>query len=556
MVEAFSLDDLALLCDDLGVDAENIPGKDHGKSYWTAQIIRYFERQGRLPDLLKRLAEVRPAVQWAYTPGEDEADLDETPATQGDVITARTGDVAGNVAVGKNVVQIGTLVIPAWPLALVGVVAIVLLVALTQASRGVSALRPPPTVPARMGGLFNVAVADFGQQAADGSVRPSEDGQKLAQLLFESLDQEFKSLPTTVAQDFKPQVRFGGLGLVADDTQAEALAKRVGADVVIYANLTPAQNAAALAPRFYVAPLRNEADEIVGRYELGAPIPLRLPLDNREALALNQALNYRQKLLSRFTLGLMYDLLGRPEQALTVFTSTLDELKTRPETEGREVLLYFIGRANLFLQRPSDAEAAFEEALNMAPDYARAYVGLGGVYFQRAQAQPPARRLAEPEAWQTALQHYQTAADRGRTAGDAQVTAKAELGLAYVYRLRGEGYLHLDAPDYPAADQDFEQAARLILGVLPTLQDQYRLLAQAHSVLGIAYEEHAYSRQQQGDTGGTRTLYTQAIAAYGDCLAQAERSPSDAILTGPQGIIPVICQPRQAAVQQALKSLE
>ncbi len=509
-----------------------------------------------MPDLLKRLAEVRPAVAWAYTPGEDEADLDDAPqGAHGDVITARTGDVTGNVAVGKNVVQIGTLNIPAWPLALVGVVALALLVALVRGVSGPTQ-RPQPTVQTRMSGLFNVAVADFGQQGADGGVRASEDGGKLAQLLFESLDQEFKSLPTTVAQDFKPQVRYGGLGLVRDDGEAAALAKHVGADVVIYANLTPSQNAASLAPRFYVAPLRNEADEIVGRYELGAPIPLRLPLDNREALALNQALNYRQKLLSRFTIGLMYDLLGRQEQALDVFTQTLDDLKTRPETEGREILLYFIGRANLFLQRPDSAEAAFQEALNQEPDYARAYVGLGGVYFQRVQAQPPAQRLAEPEAWQTALRHYQTAVERAQAASDPQVAAKAQLGLAYVYRVRGEGYLHLDAPDYPAADEDFDQTTRLILAVVPVLQDQYRLLAQAHSVLGIAYEEHAYSRQQQGDTAGARTLYTQADGAYGDCLTQAERSPSDGILTGPSGIIPVICQPRRAAVQQALKSLE
>ena len=201
-------------------------------------------------------------------------------------------------------------------------------------------------------------------------------------------------------------------------------------------------------------------------------------------------------------------------------TQTLDELKTRPETEGREVLLYFIGRANLFLQRPSDAEAAFQAALDADPKYARAYIGLGGVYYERAQEQAPAQRLAEPDAWQTALQHYQTALDRAQAASDAQVAAKAQLGLAYVYRIRGEGYLHLDTPDYPAADQDFDQTARLILAVIPTLQDQYRLLAQAHSVLGIAYEEHAYSRQQQADTAGARTLYTQAKAAYGDCLVQ------------------------------------
>ena len=56
LVESFSLEELVLLCDDLGVDSEIIPGSDAGKAYWASQIIGYFVHEDRIDDLLKRAA--------------------------------------------------------------------------------------------------------------------------------------------------------------------------------------------------------------------------------------------------------------------------------------------------------------------------------------------------------------------------------------------------------------------------------------------------------------------------------------------------------------------
>ncbi|HNL22370.1 MAG TPA: hypothetical protein PKK51_10150, partial [Rhodocyclaceae bacterium] len=221
------------------------------------------------------------------------------------------------------------------------------------------------------------------------------------------------------------------------------------------------------------------------------------------------------KILTRsggFALGLLYDLLGRPQQALDILTNTLNSVKGRPEEEGREVLLFFIGRENLLLQRPTDAEAAFNQARDVNPDYARAYIGLGGVAFQRAQAQTPEERLTTSTWLDQSLANYQTALDKAQITRDTQVIAKARLGLGYAHRLRGEAYLRQNFGD---ADKEFAQAIDLIRGVLPELSGQYRLLGQGFSALGAAYEEAAFSRQAQNDKAGARDLYQKAQDAYG-----------------------------------------
>ncbi len=536
--KAFSLEELALLCDDLGVDPEDIPGREEGKDYWISQIILYFERRNRIGDLLARAAKERPNIDWRYTP---EPEPDEPPP-QDDKPKAHIGPF-----------DVRTLPIYLGVLLLAGVVVYLARPGswrATPPTAASTAVPVTPTAQAKATGLFNVVVADFGQMDDAGQVHPSEDGEKIAQTLYDSLKTEFDNLPVGVTQDFKPTVRFGNLGLVSDDTAAQDLAYRLGADAVVYGNLTPGQPASSLIPRFYVSRLRSEADELVGSYDLGAPIPLRLPLDNDSLRGLNLTLTYRQKLLSGFALGLLYDLLGRPQQALDILTNTLNSVKGRPEEEGREVLLFFIGRENLLLQRPTDAEAAFNQARDVNPDYARAYIGLGGVAFQRAQAQTPEERLTTSTWLDQSLANYQTALDKAQITRDTQVIAKARLGLGYAHRLRGEAYLRQNFGD---ADKEFAQAIDLIRGVLPELSGQYRLLGQGFSALGAAYEEAAFSRQAQNDKAGARDLYQKAQDAYGQCVMQGQASSQDLIL---KSIVRDLCLPGQQGVAQALRGLE
>ena len=62
--QTHNLDDLELLCRDLGVDPEDIRGKTNGKEYWISQIILYLDYRARIPDLIARLILTRNTVDW------------------------------------------------------------------------------------------------------------------------------------------------------------------------------------------------------------------------------------------------------------------------------------------------------------------------------------------------------------------------------------------------------------------------------------------------------------------------------------------------------------
>jgi hypothetical protein len=62
LVEHFSLGELNDLLFTLGVDDEDIPGRT--RSDKARQLIGYFDRRGRLPDLLAACRAARPNVEW------------------------------------------------------------------------------------------------------------------------------------------------------------------------------------------------------------------------------------------------------------------------------------------------------------------------------------------------------------------------------------------------------------------------------------------------------------------------------------------------------------
>ncbi len=70
--EAFTLEELQLLCADLGVDYENLGGGM--KSVRVLNLITMMERHGRAGDLATRFGALRPAIKWR-------ADFDEPALT-------------------------------------------------------------------------------------------------------------------------------------------------------------------------------------------------------------------------------------------------------------------------------------------------------------------------------------------------------------------------------------------------------------------------------------------------------------------------------------------
>jgi len=67
LTEYFSVDELELLCFDLGIDKGKIPGKDKGKDYFVSELLSYMQRRDMIPRLLIACCQNRPNVRWEDT---------------------------------------------------------------------------------------------------------------------------------------------------------------------------------------------------------------------------------------------------------------------------------------------------------------------------------------------------------------------------------------------------------------------------------------------------------------------------------------------------------
>lgn len=497
---------------------------------------------------------------------------------QGDVIATQIGENARNVVVGKNVIQIGTLQIPFYLAVLIAVGVIIIGVSTAVIAFSSSGLAGLLASPSRLTGQFNIAVADFGESNAQGHIQATDNGRLLSQWVYDALKNAYATNPdlaqlTTVEIRHASPGLFGRtvtLGVVAGDTpqareiEAAKLSDKIGADMVIYGNINQAAPSG-LALEFYIAPqLQPETSALIGRYRLGGLIPVPLPFkanDPLGKLAVSEDLTTRTTALFYLAAGLTFDLLGRPAQALTIFRQAENQLTGWKATDGKEILYFFIGREALFLAQDKDkqtaalqeAEKAATQALAIKPDYVRAQIVLGGVYYRRAQQLPPADRLMEPSALTIALTNYEQAVALAEQSEDPFMQSVAHLALALALRTKGQTYyLRGDAANANAA---FDQATATIEQTLQPLAaaQQYRLLAQAHLALGEAYFQQADVDRQQGKLAAQKQHFTQASTAFANCIAQGPKAPLDQILH--EDIIAKRCQPQQANVEKALQQV-
>jgi len=494
---------------------------------------------------------------------------------RGDSISGSVGEHAQGVVIGKNVFQsvvvIGTLKIPVLP-----VLVLILMVAGLGAFFGYRLLGP-----AQMSGAFNLAVADFGQEDASGRVVPSQNGRLISQRLFEGLQIELDSLSPADRANFHPQVWQDSLditqkrvkiGIIPGHSEAQRekaaceLAQKIHADMVIYGNLPEDLSQGSFIPEFAVCDnpdLRVDADEIVGAHRLvgGLALPLVAQLGQPNVdLAVNLKVNTWSRALSLFSIGIMYDLQGRPDLALGIFQQARDQMGGANEAGG-EVVWFFIGREELTLadtdsaardNHLAEAQSAFEKSLAINPQYARAHIGLGSVSFDRAQHTPGDQRLQTPDL-ASAIQEYQAALSGAGSSAGALIEPKARLGLGAAWILEGEAYR--DASRLPEAGDAFSNAAQAAQETIPSLAaaGQFRILAQAYLTLGEAYHEQGHLKLQEGDPSASRDFFQKASDSYSQCIQQKDAAITDQTLANQ--IVDGLCVPYKQMVDASLADL-
>jgi tetratricopeptide (TPR) repeat protein len=446
-------------------------------------------------------------------------------------------------ATGRGI-AIGKLNIPIVPLAAalgLGLAALLLIVFISsRTQQQVQQILPTPT-PVKMQRTFNVAIAEFAEEDAAGRVQVTDSSRRLSQRVYDTLLGERDAFPESQLKT-AIEIRYGPMpitdNLVLDESAAALVADRLGADMVIYGLLDRAGN---FTPQFYVSSqVRADIDALLtGNHRVGDQ-PIQFAQDSR--VNADTDLGVRASALFYLAAGLTYDVFGRIDKSLTLYRQAEEVLADWPEIgAGKELLYFFKGQAALFRAQQSrqsdpaaaqelvaEAETAFRQALQSNPEYARAQVGLGSVFYTRLQLAPAIGEMLDSADMQQMFEAYAAGQQLAQTDGERLVELVAiwSEGLGYYQKGRAT-----QAQGNAQAADLYRQAITLIQSTLDPLKqlNQPRVLAQTYLALGAVQRELAALLTAQGDAAGGRSASDEAKRALEECIALG-RASQDRIL--------------------------
>lgn len=422
--------------------------------------------------------------------------------------------------------------------------------------------------PRVMTGIFNVAVAEFGELGPDGTIRSSTAGKQMSDWAVNYLRDELKEdANLSVWPDSSNFFRPARVGLV-QPSDAEETASAIEADLLIYGYIDPQENPPQLVLKFWVAPQEKyRFEDIQGNAQVGQPIRM-INLED-PGISVQGELQRQSSALAFIAMGLAQEQLGQSEDALAAF------LKAEETAPQSAMVKFFLGREYLFLSdlQPDrreelwqKAEEALQQVIAIDDRYARAYIGLGALYMNRALSfvdpvlEP--RQAPDPQAMQwveQAIEAYQKVVDLKPDSEEYgnPVEEVARLALGNAYRLQGIIF-HLQG-DMESALNALDQSIQLLEGsrqifeATVTEHESYRrYLAQAHEYLGIAFQWQGYSFDAIQDYDSALAAYQKSIEAFDQCILQGEGSPD---LVIQDNIIERVCRPNLEEVQQVYQEL-
>ncbi len=430
-------------------------------------------------------------------------------------------------------------------------------------------LRPKP--PPQMNGLYNIAIAEFGELGPDGKVLPIADGSGLrtSQSIAAALQDSLQQNPGLLIWNDNAALKQRGvyIGVAGSAQEASTLAERLNADMLIFGIVDRSQGTPALRMGMYLSPNLSDAlNQVNGVFDLNTPIPVESSLDEASVQA---EVTRQANLLANLALGQSESQLGHTLEALEIY---LKAAQIAPESS---LVQFFIGREYLFsLEREpvlQFADAAFEEQARQALEKSlqldslnpRAQIGLGSLYIKQAK-----RLLKEAtfsEFTDKSFQQMMTLLDQADEAygGVLQEAAQdvnygvpvkdiARLGLGDSRLTRG--IARLDYGQTEAAGQDFAQGIGMLTDTLPAFQSPglQRYLAQNYEFLGGAYQNSGYFAYLANDNSRALVEYQKAIEQYDACI-QLGTTTDDRVIKS--DIIEANCRPQRQETEASIEKL-
>jgi tetratricopeptide (TPR) repeat protein len=423
--------------------------------------------------------------------------------------------------------------------------------------------------PRRMSGIFNIAVAEFGETASDGAIRSSAAGKQMSEWAVTYLRDELKKEDANLSvwPDRSNFFRPTSVGLVQPST-AEETATTINADLLIYGYIDTSQNPPQLILNFWISPQeKSRSEDIQGSTQIGNPIRIINLQD--PGISVQGDLQRQSAALAFISMGLAQEQLGQSEDALAAF------LKAGEAASQSEIVKFFIGREYLFLSERQPerreelwqkAEESLQQAIELDDSYARAYIGLGALYRKRADSLvAPAiesKQAPDPQAMQwveKAIGSYQKVLelkpDNEKYGNPVEDVARLALGSAY----RLQGTIFILEGDVDSALKAFNEAIQLLettRSVFETALAEHesyrRYLAQVYDYLGAAYYWQGYTSETTQDYDSALVAYQKSIDTFNQCVRQGQLS-QDLIIQNE--IVGKDCQPSLEQVQQIYNEL-
>lgn len=357
------------------------------------------------------------------------------------------------------------------------------------------AVFPTLTQETRMTGDFRVGVTALVPQ--EPTISPAV-GRDLAQGIYSLMSQTGAESQTDFTitiwgPDRLPPIT--GQTAAARATAAADLAADIDADMIVYGAITHHDGKWQITPEFYVREQSFlEAAELTGHHQLGAAFSVPAQANLVSRITVSREYASRAQALTFLTVGLGFYAVNRYADSLTYFQYA-ENVENWQEDTGKEVLYLLMGNAEMKQEHLSAAESHYRHALNLDPDYARAYVGLASVYYLNALM--PARAGSHPadvdlRLINRAIRTYQRALDAPNQPPTANIVTKVHLGLGQSYLSRQ--YAHYQ-PGICAPPDDFILAITELEQVVaaytnPEQADNSLLrefAAEAYGRLGLIY---------------------------------------------------------------------